>query len=125
MSNYILELTEKQYDTIALCAEVVHRIASGQVEEINQIVPKKIDREVLIKIKEQAFPELSFNQSYKWCGGHPDKGFSHLQAATYAIYREMLHVRAIHEGQDNVYRSPTLRCDGVDLPNITIMEDEK
>lgn len=124
MKKYILELTEEQYNLIALCVESVHRISSGQIEELDQIVPGKIDREVLMKIKDQAFPELSFNQSYKWCGGHPNKAFSHFQAATYAIYREMLHVRTVDEGLDNVYQSPTLRCDGVDLPEITFMEDE-
>jgi hypothetical protein len=125
MKKYILELTERQYDIIALCTEVVHRIASGQVEELDQIVPKKIDREVLMEIKEQAFPELLPNQNYKWCGGHQNMAFCYFQAATYAIYREMLHVRAVHEGEDNVYRSQTLRCDGVDLPNITIIENEQ
>ena len=125
MKKYILELTEEQYDLIAICTEVVHRISAGQVEELNQIVPKKIDRDELVKIKDQAYPELSYNQSYKWCGGHPNKAFSHFQAATYAIYREMLHVRTVNEGIDNVYQSPTLRCDEIDLPKITIKEDDK
>ena len=125
MKKYILELTEEQYDLIAICTEVVHRISAGQAEELNQIVPKKIDRDELVKIKDQAYPELSYNQSYKWCGGHPNKAFSHFQAATYAIYREMLHVRTVNEGIDNVYQSPTLRCDEIDLPKITIKEDDK
>ena len=125
MKKYILELTEGQYDLIAICMEVVHRISAGQVEELNQIVPEMIDRDELAKIKEQAFPELSFNASYKWCGGHPNKAFSRFQAATYAIYREMLHVRTVNEGIDNVYQSPTLRCDAVNLPKITIKEDNK
>lgn len=122
--KYILELTEKQYSLISLCTEVVHRISVGQVEELDQIVPKKIDRELLVKIKEQAFPELAFNASYKWCGGYKaNKAYSHFQAATYAIYREMLHARVVHEDIDNVYKSPTLRCEGVDIPKITIKED--
>ena len=78
MKKYIIQLTEEQYDLTALCVEVVHRISVGQVEELNQIVPKKIDRELLVKLKEQAFPELSFNQSYKWCGGHHNKAFSQM-----------------------------------------------
>lgn len=121
--KYILELTEEQYSLISLCTEVVHRISVGQVEELDQIVPKKIDRELLAKLKEQTFPELPFNASYKWCGGYKaNKTFSHFQAATYAIYREMLHARVASEGIDNVYKSPTLRCDGVDIPKITIKE---
>lgn len=123
--KYLLELTEEQYNLIGLCTEVVHRISVGQVEELDQIVPKKIDRELLVRLKEQAFPELSFNASYKWCGGYDgtdnnkfNKAFSHHQAATYAIYREMLHFKAIQAGQDNVYQSPTLRCEGVDIPVI-------
>lgn len=123
VKKYIIELTEEQYSLIALCVESVHRISVGQVEELDQIVPKKIDRELLVKLKEQAFPELSFNQSYKWCGGYHNKAFSHFQAATYAIYREMLHARTVNEGIDNVYRSSTLRCDGIDMPKITIKED--
>ena len=123
--KYIIELTEEQYSLIAFCVESVHRISVGQVEELEQIVPEKIDRELLIKLKEQAFPELSFNQSYKWCGGHHEKSFSHFQAATYAIYREMLHTRTVNEGIDNVYRSPTLRCELVDVPKITITEEDE
>lgn len=127
MKKYIMELTEEQYRLIALCTEVVHRISVGQVEELNQIIPKRIDRDLLLKLKEQSFPELSFNQSYKWCGGYKgsdndktNKAFSHFQAATYSIYREMIHVRTVNEGTDNVYQSPTLRCDGVDIPKIYI-----
>ena len=128
--RYLLELTEEQYNLIGLCTEVVHRISVGQVEELDQIVPKKIDRELLMKLKEQAFPELSFNASYKWSGGYrgkdndkANKAFSHFQAAAYAIYREMLHFNAIQEDKYNIYQSPTLRCDGVDIPKITIKED--
>ena len=122
--KYIIELTEEQYSLIALCVESVHRISAGQVEELDQIVPNKIDRELLVKLKEQAFPELSFNQSYKWCGGHHNKAFSHFQEATYAIYREMLHARTVNEGIVNVYKSPTLRCEGVNVPKITIKEED-
>lgn len=121
--TYLLELTEEQYDIIAMCTEVVHRISVGQVEELNQIVCKSIDRELLGKVKEQAFPELLFNSSYKWCGGHPNKSFSHFQAATYAIYREMLHFRVVHEGRGSVYQSPTLRCEGIDIPKITLNDN--
>ena len=128
--KYTLELTEEQYDLIAISVEVVHRIIVGQVEELDQILPNRLDRDLLVKLKEQAFPELSFNQSYKWCGGYKgsddekkNKAFSHFQAATYAIYREMLHARTVDEGLDNVYRSPTLRCEGVDIPKITIKEE--
>ena len=120
--KYILELTEEQYNLISFCVEVAHRISVGQVEELNQIVPGHIDLKLLVKFKEQAFPELAFNASYKWCGGHHDKAVSHFQAATYAIYREMLHARVVNEGRDNVYQSPTLRCDGVDIPKIIIKE---
>ena len=122
--KYIMELTEEQYSLISLCVESVHRISVGQVEELDQIVPKKIERDLLVKLKEQSFPELSFNQSYKWCGGHQNKAFSHFQAATYAIYREMRHVYTVSEGRDNVYQSPTLRCEGVDVPKITIKEED-
>ena len=125
MKKYTLELTEEQYNLIALCTEVVHRISVGQVEELDQIVPHKIDHDLLVKLKEQAFPELSFNQDYRWCGGHQNKAFSHFQAATYAIYREMIHVRTVNDGIDNVYQSPTLRCEGVDIPKITIKEEQK
>lgn len=132
MKKYTIELTEEQYHLISLCVEVVHRISVGQVEELDQIVPKKIEHEMLVKLKEQTFPELPFNASYKWCGGYrgsdsdrDNKAFSHFQAATYAIYREMLHFNAIQERWDNVYQSPTLRCDGVAIPKISIKEDEQ
>jgi len=132
MKKYTIELTEEQYHLISLCVEVVHRVSVGQVEELDLIVPKKIEHEMLVKLKKQTFPELPFNASYKWCGGYrgsdsdrDNKAFSHFQAATYAIYREMLHFNAIQESHDDVYRSPTLRCDGVAIPKISIKEDEK
>ena len=130
--KYTLELTEEQYGLIAISVESVHRIIIGQVEELDQILPNRLDRDLLVKLKEQAFPELSFNQYYRWCGGYrgsenekTNKAFSHFQAATYAIYREMLHARTVNEGYDNVYQSPTLRCEGVDIPKISIKIKEE
>lgn len=132
MSNkkYIMELTEEQYHHIATCVEVCHRIACGQIDDIAQILPSRPDDNIIRELKHQAFPELSFNESYGWNGGYRNneygeefrKSFDKFQARGYQIYREMLHRRNIAENIDNVYSSPTLTTDKASQPKISVIE---
>lgn len=129
--RYILELTEEQYNHIAKCVEVVHRIACGQIESLNEVVPNPIDYSKLVEIKKIVFPELSRNESYSWNGGyhgteHNERfriAFDKFQAQGYQIYREMCYKQNIAKGIDNVLSSPTLQTNKADKPIIIIKEE--
>lgn len=128
--QYRITLTEEQYLHIAQCVETCHRIACGQVEEVSSVLPIRPSDEILRKLKEECFPELSWGESYGWNGGyrgteHGDKfreAFDKFQARGYQIYREMYHRRNIAEGIDNVYSSPTLTTDKAEQPIIEVVE---
>lgn len=128
--KYRMELTEEQYTHIARCVEVCHRIACGQIESINEILPNTIEYEDILKLKRFAFPELSSGESYGWNGGYRGiehgedfrKAFDTFQARGYQIYRQMLHIRNIAENIDNVYSSPTLTTDKADQPIIDVIK---
>lgn len=129
--KYKLELTEQQYNHIAMCVEVCHRIACGQVESIDEILPNKVDERVLKEIKREAFPELGINMSYGWNGGYRSaqhgegfcKSFDTFQAQGYQIYRQMCYVRNIAEGIDNVLSSPTLTTSKAQQPIIEVINE--
>lgn len=130
--KYKMELTAEQYNHIAQCVEVVHRIACGQIESLNEIVPIKVDDATIHEIKHQAFPELAFNQSYGWNGGYKNnshgedfrKAFDTFQAQGYQIYRQMCYKRNIAKGIDNVLSSPTLTTDKAKQPIIEVIKEE-
>lgn len=130
--KYIMELTEEQYNHIAKCVEVCHRIACGQIETIEEIVPNKIDGILLDAIKAQAFPELSLRESYRWDGGYRNnehgenfqKAFDKFQAQGYQIYREMCYKYNMAKGIDNVLSSPTLTTHKASKPIVKAMKEE-
>lgn len=129
--KYKMILTEEQYNHIAQCVEVVHRIACGQIESLNEILPNTVHESWLKAIKEDAFPELSYSASYKWdggyCGtGHSEefkKAFDKFQAQGYQIYREMLYQRYLAKGIRGVYSSPTLTTDKAKQPTIEVIKE--
>lgn len=123
-TNYHLDLTEEQYNDVITCIEAANRIACGQIEAINTILPIRTDWDVMDEIKKKSFPELYLNQSYGWSGGHPASSWSRFQASTYALYREMRYKREMYRKSKgyNVYQIPTLRKEGIDLPKIKITE---
>lgn len=129
--KYKLELTEEQYNHIAQCVEVCHRIACGQIEELNNILPNSIDYDKLLELKKIAFPELSRGESYKWDGGYRGtehgeafrKAFDTFQAQGYQIYRQMCYKRNIAKGIDNVLSSPTLTTDKAQQPIIEVINE--
>lgn len=126
--NYKLTLTEEQYIHIAQCVETCHRIACGQIEELRSILPNTPDDSLLRELKHEAFPELSFNESYGWNGGYRGtehgepfrKAFDKFQAQGYQIYRQMYYKRNIANGIDNVLSSPTLTTDKAKQPIIEV-----
>lgn len=128
--KYKLTLTEEQYNHIAQCVETCHRIACGQIEELRSILPISPDEKLLRDIKSQSFPELHPFGSYGWNGGYRydkcsekfRKAFDKFQAQGYQIYREMIHVRTVAKGIDNVYSSETLESDKADHPIIEVIK---
>lgn len=128
--KYKMILTEEQYMHIAQCVETCHRIACGQIEELRSILPNTPDNSLMRELKHEAFPELSFNESYGWDGGYRGtehgepfrKAFDEFQARGYQIYRQMYHVRNVAEGIDNVYSSPTLTTNKAKQPIIEVID---
>lgn len=66
-------------------------------------------------------PGLDSRSNYGWNGGHcPDETQRKMIAATYYLYREMRHKYTLANKHNNVYSSPTLRCeDGGEPIKIT------
>lgn len=130
--KYKMTLTEEQYNHIAQCVEAVHRIACGQIESLNEILPLSVDDSVIREIKFQAFPELLQPQSYPWNGGYKNeshgedfrKAFDTFQAQGYQIYRQMRYKQNIAKGIDNVLSSPTLTTDKAEQPIIEVIKEE-
>ena len=127
--KYRIELTEEQYDHIARCVEVVHRIACGDIHELREILPIKPEERLLNEIKHQSFPELDLNEQYKWDGGYSNdshgeafrQAFDTFQAQGYQIYRQMLYKRNVAKGIENVLSSPTLTTDKAEQPIIEVI----
>lgn len=127
--KYKMELTEEQYNHIALCVEVCHRVACGQIEELRSILPNTPDDSLLRELKREAFPELAPNESYGWNGGYRGTehgedyrmAFDTFQARGYQIYRQMCYKQNIAKGIDNVLSSPTLTTSKAQQPIITII----
>lgn len=127
--TYKLTLTEEQYNHIAQCVETCHRIACGDIRQLRDILPVSPDDFLLDEIKRQSFPELAFNEYYGWDGGYRGttynenfrKAFDLFQARGYQIYREMIHVRTVTKGLDDVYSSPTLTTHKAQRPVIEVI----
>lgn len=127
-----MELTEKQYNHIALCVEIIHRISCGNIRELNQILPISIDGGLIIEIKRQVFPELSVGSHYGWNGGYDNKEqgeefckyYDTFQAQGYQIYRQMRYKQNIAKGINDVLSSETLKSNKAEQPIIEIIKEE-
>lgn len=127
-----MELTEKQYNYIAICVEVCHRVACGDVRFIDEILPISPNYELLDKIKRQIFPELGEHETYSWDGGYNNHDFPEtfreiidkFQAQGYQIYREMCYIHNKAKGIDNVLSSPTLTTHKADKPIIKVIMEK-
>lgn len=130
--KYKMILTEEQYNHIAKCVEIVHRVACGDIYELNQVLPISPDNSLIDEIKRQSFPELAYNEQYGWNGGYRNDKHGRLfrdsvdkfQAQGYQIYRQMRYKRNIAQGIDNVYSSPTLTTDKAKQPIIEVIKEE-
>lgn len=124
-----MTLTEEQYNHIARCVEVVHRISCGDVRELRDILPISPDDRLLEEIKCQSFPELTHGSFYGWNGGYMNDKFGEefrnafdvFQAQGYQIYRQMCYVRNIANCIDNALSSPTLKTDKAEQPIIEVV----
>lgn len=131
--KYILTLTEEQYNHIITCVETCHRIACGQVEVLEEILPNSPDFRLIRELKREAFPELSLFESYGWNGGYRGmehgekfrKAFDKFQAQGYQIYRTMCYKRNMAKGIDNVLSTPTLTTDKAKQPIIEVIKEEE
>lgn len=129
--EYKMTLTEEQYNHIAKCVEVCHRIACGQIDSLNEILPISPDNYLIKQIKKESFPELDANQEYKWNGGYRNtkngevfrKAFDKFQAQGYQIYREMCYKRNMANGINNVLSSHTLTTDKAKQPIIEVINE--
>lgn len=129
--KYKLTLTEEQYNHIAWCVEVCHRIMCGDTMELRQLLPLPIDKNLIEEIKAQAFPELMPNQFYGWNGGYCNKevsedfrnAFDKEQAQGYQIYRQMRYKQNIAKGIGGVLSSPTLTTSKAEQSIIEIFKD--
>lgn len=129
--KYKLTCNEEQFNHIAWCVEVCHRIMCGDISQLNQLLPFMVDEMLLREIKAKAFPELLPNQQYGWNGGYCNKevsedfckAFDKKQALSYQIYRQMWYKQNIAKGIDNVLSSPTLTTSKAEQPIIEIIKD--
>lgn len=114
-NKYTIELTEEQLLLIANCVEDCHRFAAGQCELYNTNLYFDNCCEVRDILQEKVEPLVAPNgrgSSYGWSGRSCQNKFQRkFIAETYGIYREILHQYTVANGIDNVYSSPTLRCE--------------
>lgn len=117
MRHYTITLNEEQLMLVSSCIEDIHRFLCGDTELCNATAALDVkDRNVLQKRLEQlkplVTPELLFYQEYDWAGnGCPNEAQRRMIAATYYLYREMLHQYTLANNYNNVYSSPTLTCE--------------
>lgn len=117
MRHYTIILNEEQLMLVSSCVEDIHRFLCGDttLRYATSVLDVK-DRNVLQKRLEQlkplVTPRLLLYQEYDWAGnGCPNEAQRKMIAATYYLYREMLHQYMIANKYKNVYSSPTLTCE--------------
>ena len=122
MKKYIITLNEHQLRLISQCVEDCCRFMSGQTDSMSCI--HNLDnylevRDAMDKLHSLVTPMLGHNASYGWNGGNcQNENQRKFLAETYYIYREILHRIMVSNGIDNVYSSPTLRCNESGEPII-------
>lgn len=129
--KYTITLNEEQLMLVSSCVEDIHRFLCGDMELRNATSVLDVkDRNVLQKRLEQlkplVTPELLLYQEYDWAGnGCPNGAQRRMIAATYYLYREMLHKYTLANNYKNVYTSPTLTCEDGGEPIKITWEDEQ
>lgn len=115
MKKYTVTLNEEQLMLIANCLDDLHRFACGDTELMQTSLALDLSndsRRKLHDLHDIVTPELDSGQSYDWAGnGCKNETQRKFIAQTYYLYREMLHQVALANNWNNVYSSPTLRCE--------------
>jgi len=107
MKRYQIELSEEQLRLISNCVEDCHRFAAGQAVLFNTC----LNMENGLKVRDELRKLEHLLPSYDWAGaGCKDERLKKFIAATYYLYREILHFLTVESGVENVYFFETLRC---------------
>lgn len=113
---------------IANCLDDLHRFACGDTELMQTSLALDLSndsRRKLHDLHDIVTPELDRGQSYDWAGnGCKNEGQRKFIAQTYYLYREMLHQVALANKWNNVYSSPTLRCEDSTEKIIITLENK-
>ncbi len=129
MRHYTITLNEEQLLLVSHCLEDIQRFLAGDTELCHATASLDNWRELHHKLNELhplVTPELEWNANYGWDGGHCSNKFQReMIAQTYYLYREMLHRYNQANGIDNVYSSPTLRCENSGEPIKITWEDRE
>ena len=127
--KYTITLNEEQLLLVSNCIEDIHRFLCGDTE-LRNATSILDDRNVLQKrlkrLQPLVTPHFDFGAQYCWSGsGCPNKWQKRMIAATYYLYREILHKVTVANKRSNVYSSLTLRCeDGGDPIRITWKDEQ-
>lgn len=115
MKKYTVTLNEEQLMLIANCLDDLHRFACGDTELMQTSLALNLSNDARRKLHDLhdiITPELDIGQCYDWAGnGCKNEWQRKFIAQTYYLYREMLHQVALVNKWNNVYSSPTLRCE--------------
>ena len=127
MRKYTITMTEEQLLLASNCIEDIHRFLAGQTELCHSTVTLDNWSElqgVLKQLHPLVTPGLPPNASYGWDGMHcPNELQRKMIAATYYLYREMLHQYYLANKKQNVYTGETLRCKDSGEPIIITWEN--
>lgn len=131
MRHYTITLNEEQLMLISHCIEDIHRFLAG--DPTLRYTASALDsencnilRKRLEQLKPLITPKLLLYEEYDWAGnGCPNENQRKLIAQTYSLYREMIHQYTIANGINNVYSSPTLRCEDSGEPIKITWENKK
>lgn len=128
MRHYTITLDEEQLLLVSSCIEDIHRFLCGDTElrgATSVLKDGHALQEHLKQLQPLVTPCLDFGAQYCWSGsGCPNKAQKRMIAETYYLYREILHKVTIANGRNNVYSSPTLRCEDGGGPIRITWEDE-
>ena len=117
MRHYTITLNEEQLMLVSSCVEDIHRFLCGDTDFSNtvsvlDVKDRRALQERLRQLKPYVTPELRSGQEYDWAGnGCPNEAQRRMIAATYYLYRQMVHKYTLANGHYNVYSSPTLTCE--------------
>lgn len=128
-TKYTIQLTESQLQLIAKCVEDLHNFMAGDmtlkntvevmVREDKNIYKKGSIENLLTRIKVFMYPKLMGDNIYPHNGmGAEFKSQEDFIADTYQIYRELYHISAVANNEDNEYLSETPKFKNRQKPRL-------